>query len=187
MIRSLGRVQFLALVGIGIVFFASTRPWAYADLNATNAPALHLSFTGRQLDAVPVALAALSSIFVVLAGIVRSVIRRLFGIVIMIVAGSMMVASQSQLDPTALVDEAIADSIGTYQDNVAYVTTHWSWVSAFGAILVLLSGAILVLVAFPDRIKKAKYERVPDAESLTDWQALDQGIDPTHPNSTPLD
>lgn len=184
---SLGRVQFLAIAGIGVVFFASTRPWATADLAASNAPALHLSFTGRQLDAVPVALALMASIFVVLAGIVRNFVRRIFGIVIMIVAGCVMFASLSQLDPTSLVDEAIADSIGTYQDNVVYVTTHWSWASACGAIIVALSGAILALVSFPDRIKKAKYERVPQAESLTDWQALDQGIDPTNPNLTPLD
>ena len=185
--RSLSRVQFLAFAGVAIVFFASTRPWALADLNATNAPALHLKFTGRQLDAVPVALAAFATVIVVATGMVRSIVRRILGIVLMVIAGGIAVVSLSQWDPAALVKEAIADSIGSYQDNYSYATTAWPWVSVFGAVAIFLAGAVLVLVAFPDRIRKSKYERIPDVQTLTEWQALDQGIDPTFQNSTPLD
>lgn len=187
MIRSLTRVQFLAFAGIALVFFASTRPWALADLNSTNAPALHLRFTGRDLDAVPVALAALASVVVVLAGIVRSVIRRVFGFVLMLISGAIAVVSLSTWDPAVLVKEAIADSIGSYQDNYSYATTIWPWFSVAGALILFIAGAVLVVVAYPDRVRKAKYERTVDAESLTEWQALDRGIDPTFPNSTPLD
>lgn len=185
--RSLSRVQFLAIAGIALVFFASTRAWAIVDLNSTTSPALHLRFNGRQLDAVPVALAAFASIIVILAGMVRSIIRRGLGVVLMVIAGGIGVVSLSQGDPVALVNEAIADSIGSYQDNYSYATTVWPWISVLGAIVIFVAGAILVLQAFPDRVRKAKYERNPDEQALTEWQALDQGIDPTFPNSTPLD
>jgi uncharacterized membrane protein (TIGR02234 family) len=186
-IRSLSRVQFAAFVGIAFVFLASSRPWALANLNATNAPALHLAFSGRQLDAVPVALGALASVIVVLAGIVRSTMRRVLGFILLLVASGIGIVSLSQWDPALLVKEAIADSIGTYQDNYTFSTTVWPWLSVFGAVVVFIAGAILVLVEFPDRVRKAKYERTPSDETLTQWQALDRGIDPTFTNSTPLE
>lgn len=185
--RSLSRLQFLAFVGVAFVFFASTRPWALANLDAANAPDLHLKFTGRQLDAVPVALAACATVIVVAAGMIRNIARRILGIALMLVAGAIAVVSLSQWDPATLVKEAIADSIGSYQDHYSYTTTVWPWLSVLGAVIIFLAGLILVLVGYPDRIRKSRYERAPDAEALTEWQALDRGIDPTFPISTPLD
>lgn len=177
--RSLSRVQLLAFVGVVIVLFVSTRSWAKADLTAMNSPALHLSFTGRQLDAIPAACAALVAVLFAVAGLVRNIVRRMFGIVAIVCGIATVTVSISTINPQSLINEAIADSLGSYVESIQYTYAYWAWLSAFGGAMMAVSGVVLLLVAFPERQRTAKYDREPDVSQLSAWQSLDHGIDPT--------
>ncbi len=185
--RKISQVQLVALIGVAFIFFASTRPWATANLSATSGPALHLKFTGRQLDALPAALAALSLVLVLVIGATRTVIRRVLGAILVLAGAGVVVASVATLNPAALIDEAVADSMGSYVKDYTVHLTHWSWLSVVGGIFLMIAGFIAVFIVFPERRRTAKYDRIPDASALTDWQSLDHGIDPTASGGSALD
>ncbi len=185
--KSLSRVQLIALVGVALVLFASTRPWVKADLTATDSPALHLSFTGRQLDAIPAACALAAGVLFVVAGSVRALLRKVFGIIALACGVGVIAVSLTTTNPQSLINEAIADSLGSYVESVQHAYAYWAWLSAFGGVLMGLAGLSLAFGNFPERKRTSKYEREPNVSQLTVWQSLDHGIDPTQHDTRPLD
>ena len=184
---TLRRIQLLAFIGVAIVLFVSTRPWAKADLTAADSPALHLSFTGRQLDAIPSACAAAVGVLFAVAGTVRSLIRRIFGFIAILCSLLAIVVSFTTINPTTLINEAIADSLGSYIDSVQYTYAYWAWISALGGVFMALAAIVLTFVSFPERQRTTKYDRDPSLSELSAWQSLDHGIDPTAPVARPLE
>jgi uncharacterized membrane protein (TIGR02234 family) len=182
--RSLSRVQLLAFIGVAIVLFVSTRPWATAELTAADSPALRLSF---QLDAIPSACAAAVAVLFAVAGMVRNIVRRIFGIIAVVCGVAAGVISISTINPQGLVNEAIADSLGSYVESLQHANAYWPWLSAFGGVLMALAGVPLLIVKFPERQRTAKYDREPNVSQLSAWQSLDHGIDPTDSQTSPLD
>lgn len=164
-----------------LVLLASGRVWGRATLTAATGARVHESVTGH---AVAPALPALGFALLVLAGAViavRSWVRRLVGLVVVVVGGAVAGIGLTTHDE-------IAAALGRHAFAVQHVAVRvpfsaWAMVTVVAGALAVLVGAATVLVGTRWPALGARYETPaarPQADpDVSTWEALDRGEDPT--------
>jgi uncharacterized membrane protein (TIGR02234 family) len=162
-----------------VLLLAAGRTWGSAVVTATGGRRVAVHTTGG--DVAP-ALPALGVALLVLAVAVfaaRSWVRRLVGLVVVVVGGAAATGALTARDDVAaeLTRQAFAAT-----DAIAPSTSGWAVLAAVAGGLAVLAGAVTVL--FGDRWPTlgSRYDAPaarPRDETASAWEALDRGDDPT--------
>lgn len=169
--------RILMLVGVASVVISNMRPWARVVVTEEMAPQLTLSFSGRQFEVMPSALAlvVIASIFIL--GYLRGMSLRIVQFIVALSASGIVWFSLNGHDLSAKVTELVANSIGREVESMTVTTYPWWMMSVAGAVMILVGSGFGLLAPAPARQKR--YERGESEHDLTPWQALDAGLDPT--------
>jgi uncharacterized membrane protein (TIGR02234 family) len=181
-LRNLISIELLSSV---IILIALSRPWVVATYEEEGFPSVSLSLSANQLNASlnGLAIAAIASALGAIA--TRGVFRRLVGAVIFCIGIGIVVAT---FDMTNNLDQFVGlqfeQAIGREVTGWAAQTTQYAWLVIPAGVLVALCGLALALKSFETGMSQ-RYERnLAKGSQLTQWQALDQGIDPTIESSS---
>ena len=163
----------------GVLLLAAGRTWGSAVVTATGGGRLAVDTTGG--DVAP-ALPALGVALLVLAVAVlaaRSWIRRLVGLVIVVVGGAAVTVASTARDDVAaeLTRQAFAAS-----GSIDPSTSAWAVLAAVAGTVAVLTGAGTVLVGARWPTLGSRYDAPaarPRDETVSAWEALDRGDDPT--------
>ena len=173
----------------GLAFFAASRTWAHATVEASGVPTAPIEVSGSDAVALVPALALVivAAALAVLAASVR--IRRVVGLLIVMVAViGIVVILRAASDIDKAVDAAVHDSpafIGTNAPGVVSLSA-WRWVAAAAFVLSAFVGAVITGFGATWPTMGRKYD-APKAHTATKeveteadiWKALDEGRDPT--------
>lgn len=172
----------------GLAFFASSRTWVSADLQAGGLPSDAVDVTGNQVQPLLGALAlviAAAAIAVLAAG---RTVRRWVGILIALAAAAGLVITVTT-DPSGsgALASAIQDSPAFTGDNApADLARSWWPIAAAAAFAIAVALGGLIAVYGPSWPTMGSRYDAPAAErrSVSDnesdlWKALDAGEDPT--------
>jgi hypothetical protein len=176
----LAAVTGCLLSGALVLVFAG-RVWGRTTLTAATGARIHASVTGRS---VAPALPALGLALLVLAGAVvavRSWLRRLVGLIVVVVGGTAVgIGLTSRHD--------VAAALGRHAFAVSHATVHvslsaWAVGTVIAGALAVAAGALTVIAGARWPALGARYE-TPAARPTADpasaaWEALDRGEDPT--------
>ena len=167
----------LMLIGVIFVVVSNIRPWANVLVTEAMAPQLALSFSGRQIEVMPSALAivVIASIFIL--GFLRKLSLRIVQVVVALASLGIVWFSLNGHDVSAKVSDLVANQVGREFESLTITTHPWWMLSVFGAILILAGSGYGMLATPPTR--QNRYERGESEHDLTPWQALDAGLDPT--------
>jgi hypothetical protein len=165
-----------------LILLASGRQWAHTSVRGVEGgAAVALSVTGHQvassLPALGIALLALSFAIVAASG----VMRRLVGVVIVIVSGTAVgVSIAARSDVSAALERR---EVGA-QGIVVHATANGWWlVATIGGLLAVAAGVMTVIRANRWSAMGERYD-APQSKPAADpaagaWEALDRGEDPT--------
>jgi uncharacterized membrane protein (TIGR02234 family) len=173
------------VVGGAVTIFAGGRTWGRAVVTAEAGRRLAVSTTGH--DVAP-ALPALGVALLVLAGAViavRSWLRRLVGLLLVVVGGAVIGIGATSADDVSA--ELNHRAFGVQRAVVHTGVSGWAVTAAVGGGLAVLAGALTVVAGARWPALGARYEspsgreerpRAADPDALA-WDALDRGDDPT--------
>ncbi|MER7112123.1 TIGR02234 family membrane protein [Streptomyces sp. NPDC000229] len=194
--RSLAAALLLGAAGAAVVLLASGQTWAEGTV-AVGGGSVPLDATGGDITGVPTALAivGLAALVAVLA--VRRAGRFLVSLLLTLSGAGAAVAAYLGASDSAALDEKAASTTGDAAARVAALThTAWPYVTAAGALLILLAGLLALRHGRTWPAMSGRYERDggPRARKSTGtaapgdpdrpedlWKALDRGEDPTDP------
>jgi uncharacterized membrane protein (TIGR02234 family) len=181
-LRNLISIELLSSV---IILIALSRPWVVATYEEEGFPSVSLSLSANQLNASlnGLAIAAIASALGAIA--TRGVFRRLVGAVIFLIGVGIVFVTY---DLTSNLDQFVGlqfeQAIGREVSGWDAQTSNYAWLVISDGVLIALCGLALALKSFETAMSQ-RYERNPEKGSqLTQWQALDQGIDPTIESSS---
>lgn len=177
---------FAALVGL----WAATRTWVLVNVDATTVQMPQIVVDGSQAAPAVTALCV-----VVLAGalallIGRKVARYIIGVINLAAgAGVLSAGLTATLDPAAAAAGAVAEATGLRIISGTYEATAWPMLAMVAGLLIMLQG-LAVLIAAGSWVKNTKYDRVAtdsnaaqdpvqNRDSISDWEQLSSGDDPT--------
>jgi uncharacterized membrane protein (TIGR02234 family) len=174
----LGAVLGTAAAG-GLLLLAAGRTWGHADVQATGGARVSVSVTGG--DVAP-ALPALGVALLVLAVAVlaaRSWLRRVVGLAVVVVGGAAIAVAATARDDVAaeLTRQAFVAT-----EVIPPSTSGWALVAVFAGALGGLAGALTVFVGARWPTLGSRYDAPaarPRDETVSAWEALDRGDDPT--------
>lgn len=165
-----------------MVFVMSGQTWATVTIQDADLPSLTYKFSGRQIEPIISGLAV-----VPIAGILgliaaRGLIQRIIGLAIALSGvGITYLAIAVQSKKTSYVENLLASKLG--RDGISHLTTFnpVSQALVAPAIGVAIVGFIFTVRKFDSAKKRANYDTVGvgGVATLTPWQALDAGQDPT--------
>ena len=167
----------LMLLGVIFVVVSNMRPWANVVVKENLAPQLSLSFSGRQIEVMPSALAlvVIASIFIL--SYLRTFSLRIVQVIVALASLGIVWFSLNGHDVSAKVSDLVANQVGREFESMTITTHPWWMLSVLGAILILAGSGFGLLATPPTR--QNRYERGESEHDLTPWQALDAGLDPT--------
>jgi uncharacterized membrane protein (TIGR02234 family) len=181
-LRNLISLELLSSV---IVLIALSRPWVVATYEETGFPTVNLSLSANQLNSTlnGLAIAAAASALGVVA--TRGIFRRLVGAVILAIGIGIVLATANLVkNLDVFVGMQFEQAVGREVTGWVAQTSYYEWLVIPAGALIALCGLAIALKSFETGLSK-RYERNPsNANELTPWQALDQGIDPTIENSS---
>ena len=181
-LRNLISLELLSAV---IVLVALSRPWVVGTYQETGFPTVNLSLSANQLNASlnGLAIAALASALGAIA--TRGIFRRLVGAVISAIGIGIVLATGNLVkNLDVFVGLQFEQAVGREVTGWVAQTSYYEWLVIPAGVLIALCGLAIALKSFETGLSK-RYERNPsNANELTPWQALDQGIDPTIENSS---
>ena len=176
-LRNLISLELLSAV---IVLVALSRPWVVGTYQETGFPTVNLSLSANQLNASlnGLAIAALASALGAIA--TRGIFRRLVGAVILAIGIGIVLATGNLVkNLDVFVGLQFEQAVGREVTGWVAQTSYYEWLVIPAGVLIALCGLAIALKSFETGLSK-RYERNPsNANELTPWQALDQGIDPT--------
>lgn len=188
--RSLAAALFLGAAGATVVLLAAGRIWAEGT-TSVGGGTVSLGATGSDVTGVPTALAIVGLAALVAVFAVRRAGRVLVAALLTLSgAGAATAAILGAFDADAL-DEKAARTTGDTAATVDALThTVWPYVTAAGAVLLLLAGLLALRYGRQWPSMSGRYERDgrprPRRERPVDpdrpedlWKALDRGEDPT--------
>lgn len=169
----------LAICGV-IILVISGQTWATVDLTEADLPSLQYTFSGRQLEPIisGLAIVPLAGVFGLMAA--RGVIQRIFGLAIAAVGATITYLAVSLAGNQATyVENLISNKVG--RTGLSYDLTFnlLSKGLIMPGIGVTLVGLIFTARNFDSAKKRGNYEVPTGVGTLTPWQALDSGYDPT--------
>ena len=181
-LRNLISIELLCSV---IILIALSRPWVVATYQETGFPTVNLSLSANQLNASlnGLAIAALASALGAIA--TRGFFRRVVGVVILAIGIGIVLATANLVkNLDVFVGMQFEQAVGREVTGWVAQTSYYEWLVIPAGALIALCGLAIALKSFETGLSK-RYERNPsNANELTPWQALDQGIDPTIENSS---
>jgi uncharacterized membrane protein (TIGR02234 family) len=176
-LRNLISIELLCSVVILIVL---SRPWVVATYQETGFPTVNLSLSANQLNSSlnGLAIAALASALGAIA--TRGFFRRLVGAVILAIGVGIVFATLDLINNLdVFIGLQFEQAVGREVTGWVAQTSYYEWLVIPAGVLIALCGLSIALKSFETGLSK-RYERNPsNANELTPWQALDQGIDPT--------
>lgn len=172
-----GPIAGLWVAGVACLVLAQQPWWTVAWSDALGSGAASLTGTAATSGlARALTLAALGG--TLLAWWLGPTGRRIVAAPVGFVHGAGLVLAAINPSPG---DAAVADALGAVRMSgaVELTATGWSWLHAAGATVGVVC-AFWLAVRPGGRITSAvREERVPLADSLNTWKAMDDGIDPT--------
>ncbi|WP_425281845.1 TIGR02234 family membrane protein [Streptomyces ficellus] len=193
--RSLAAALLLGALGAAVVLLASGQTWAEGTV-AVGGGSVPLDAAGGDVTGVPTALAivGLAALVAVLA--VRRAGRFLVSLLLTLSGAGAAVAAYLGASDRAALDEKAAGTTGDAAARVEALThTPWPYVTAAGALLIVVAGLLALRHGRTWPAMSGRYERDggPRAPRTTRpagaagpdrpedlWKALDRGEDPTH-------
>lgn len=169
----------LAICGV-IILVISGQTWVTVNLTEADLPSLTYKFSGRELEPIISGLAV-----VPLAGVVgliaaRGFIQRIFGLAIASVGATITyLAFTLSSNQEKYVENLVATKVG--RTGLSYDLTFnvLSKGLVMPGIGVTLVGLIFTIRNFDKAKKRGNYEVPTGVGTLTPWQSLDSGFDPT--------
>lgn len=182
---TLRNLVFVELISSVIVLIALGRPWVVATYEEAGFPSVSLSLSANQLNSSlnGLAIAALASALGAIA--TRGIFRRIVGAVILgigigIVFGTLDLINNLDKFVGLEFEQAVGREVSGWVSQ----TSNYAWLVIPAGGLIALCGLALALKSF-DTGMSQRYERnLEKGSQLTQWQALDQGIDPTIESSS---
>ncbi|MFC8919439.1 TIGR02234 family membrane protein [Streptomyces sp. NPDC047821] len=195
--RSLASALFLGAVGAAVVLLASGQTWAEGTV-VVGGGTVPLDAAGGDVTGVPTALAIVGLAALVAVFAVRRAGRLLVSLLLTLSGAGAAVAAYLGASDSAALDEKAASTTGDAAARVGALThTPWPYVTAAGALLILLAGLLALRHGRTWPSMSGRYERdggprtrgrAPAAAASADperpeelWKALDRGEDPTDP------
>ncbi|MEU2076460.1 TIGR02234 family membrane protein [Streptomyces sp. NPDC013489] len=190
--RSLAAALFLGALGATVVLLSAGQIWAEGTASVGGG-SVAVEADGGTVTGVPTALAivGLAALFAVFA--VRRTGRTLVAALLTLSgAGAALAAVLGASDRAALDSEAARISGDTAAAVAGLSHTVWPYVTAAGAVLILLAGLLALRFGKSWPAMGGRYERsgtpraarkapTGDPDRPEDlWKALDRGEDPTH-------
>ncbi|WP_424215605.1 TIGR02234 family membrane protein [Streptomyces sp. BI20] len=190
--RSAGLALLLGALGATVVLLASGRVWTKGTAAVADST-LTVTADGRAVTGVPAALAIVALAALVALFAVRGKARPLVAALLtMCGLGGASAAAFGAGDREALDEAAVRTTAESGAQAASLTHTPWPWVTAVGAVLILLAGVIALRSGANWPGMGGRYERggaaphprgrrAPDAEERPEdlWKALDRGEDPT--------
>ena len=174
--------RILMLIGLALVLFSNSQTWAKVIVTEDATPMMPMSFSGKDIDAMPTALCIVVIASLLILGYLRGFSLRAVQVIVAMASLGIFWFSLNGHDVSVKVNELAANNFGRTIESLTVTTYSWWLVSTVGAVI-MLAGIGFGLVSSPPK-RQAKYERGADShESLSPWQSLDAGIDPTITNS----
>ncbi|MBT2405993.1 MULTISPECIES: TIGR02234 family membrane protein [unclassified Streptomyces] len=188
--RSVAVALLLGALGATVVLLASGRVWARGTA-AIGGGSLPLTADGRAVTGLPAALAIVGLAALVAVFAVRGRSRLLVSALLALSGlGAALAAVATAGDRKALDAEAARTTADTAAQVAGLTHTAWPYITAGGAVLILLAGLLALRFGRSWPAMGGRYERDgsprprkaapvdPDRpEDL--WKALDRGEDPT--------
>ncbi|MFD8976629.1 MULTISPECIES: TIGR02234 family membrane protein [Streptomyces] len=189
--RSLAAALLLGALGATVVLLSAGQIWA-EGVASVGGGTVHVEADGGAVTGVPTALAivGLAALFAVFA--VRRTGRTLVAALLTLSgAGAALAAVLGATDSAALDAEAARISGDTAAAVAGLTHTAWPYVTAAGAVLILLAGLLALRFGKTWPAMGGRYERsgtprtarkapTVDPDRPEDlWKALDRGEDPT--------
>lgn len=164
-----------------IIFVVSGQVWASAFLTEANSPHLIYEFTGRQIQPIIAGLVVVPVTGVVGLIAAKKIFQQIVGFFIFCSGiGIAYLAAQVSRNWPAVIDPLVTNQVGRTGIDYAYQTNAYNTVLILPAIGIAAIGLIFTVRNFDSAKKKAAYDLpVAGVSTLTPWQALDSGIDPT--------
>jgi len=165
-----------------LLLVAAGRTWGAATVQANGAARQHVSVTGHavasSLPALGIALLALAVAMLAATG----VLRRVAGLLVVVVGGS---ALASSLRARGDVGSALAAHVfASRASSVGGSRSVWWLFAALAGAIAVAAGALVVIGGGQSAGLGARYDAPttssdPDAAAVDDWDAIEQGQDPT--------
>lgn len=164
-----------------IIFVATGQVWATAFLTEANSPNLIYEFTGRQIQPIIAGLVVVPVTGVVGLIAAKKIFQKIVGFSIFCAGlGIAFFAVQVSRDWPSVIDPLVTNQVGRTGIDYAYETNAYNTVLILPALGIAAIGLIFTVRNFDSAKKKAAYDLpVAGVSTLTPWQALDSGIDPT--------
>ncbi|MET9610315.1 TIGR02234 family membrane protein [Streptomyces sp. NPDC006512] len=188
--RSVAVALLLGALGATVVLLASGRVWARGSA-AVGGGLLPLSADGRAVTGLPAALAIVGLAALVAVFAVRGRSRLLVSGLLALSGLGAALSALAAADDRRTLDDRAATATADTAARVAEVThTAWPYITAGGAVLILLAGLLALRFGRSWPAMGGRYERdgsprtrkpaVVDPDRPEDlWKALDRGEDPT--------
>ncbi|WP_371678964.1 TIGR02234 family membrane protein [Streptomyces sp. NBC_01276] len=189
--RSVAVALLLGALGATVVLLASGRVWARGSA-AVGGGSLPLTADGRAVTGLPAALAIVGLAALVAVFAVRGRGRLLVSVLLALSGlGGALSAVAAADDHRALDERAVTATADTAARAAELTHTAWPYITAAGAVLILLAGLLAVRFGRGWPAMGGRYERdgsprhrtpaAVDPDRPEDlWKALDRGEDPTH-------
>ncbi|ORT53941.1 TIGR02234 family membrane protein [Streptomyces sp. CB03238] len=192
--RSLAAALLLGAVGAAVVLLASGQTWAEGTV-AVGGGTVPLDAAGGDVTGVPTALAIVGLAALVAVFAVRRAGRYVVSLLLTLSGAGAAAAAYLGASDSAALDEKAATTTGDAAARVEALThTAWPYVTAVGALLILLAGLLALRHGRTWPAMSGRYERdggprprkagraagPADPDRPEDlWKALDRGEDPT--------
>ncbi|MFF6792336.1 putative membrane protein (TIGR02234 family) [Streptomyces filamentosus] len=190
--RSLALALLLGALGATVVLLSAGQIWAQGTASVAGGT-VPVEADGGTVTGVPTALAIVGLAALVAVFAVRRAGRTLVaGLLALSGAGAALAAFLGASDSDALDAEAARISGDTAAAVAGLTHTAWPYVTAGGALLILLAGLFALRFgkswpAMGGRYERSGTPRTPRRAAAGDpdrpedlWKALDRGEDPTH-------
>jgi uncharacterized membrane protein (TIGR02234 family) len=167
------------VVGVAVALLSASPTWLRVTLQAGGV-AGHATVKGRGAAAAAVPLALVAAAGLIALALVRGWVRRLLGILVL-AAGAGVIASAARVlaDPTGI---ARGDTHVKTAGKVASVAVQAPpYLTVIGGALVV-AGAVLAILyggGWPSPARRYERAAARAARPKDDWEALEQGDDPT--------
>ncbi len=168
-----------------IILFASAREWAKVTYIEANFPTVSLSLSGRQLDPLQAGLAVATLTAALGIMVTRKISRRLIGLFVSI-AGLAIAGNAFGFADPENITSTIVDQLNTAvgrptNENFSVDYSRWWQLSMIAGLAISACGLLVLSAKRVETPLASRYERAPESvdAKVSDWHALDQGIDPT--------
>ncbi len=180
--RKLYRSLLLALALCSIlIFVVSGQTWATAYFIEENTPQLVYQFTGRQLQPIVAGVVVVPIVGVVGLIAAKKIFQQIVGFIIFIAGLTITYYTYTiSTDWVAVLDPLVTGKVGRTGIDYTIETNSLNTLLIVPAIGIAMIGLVFTFRRF-DLVKKRAAYDAPTAASVTlsPWQAMDMGIDPT--------